>query len=121
MYPKSVSSVPIAEPPPVLVDVRAGTDTAAARLAVFGELEQSSARPLERAVLHVLREQRPGHLELDLAGVPVLDTGGIRTLLQCQAGAHQLACRLTLVNVTPYVYRVLEIVRLLEPFDVPRR
>lgn len=104
---------------PVLVDVQTGADLAASRIAVFGDLERASALPLERAVIHVLREQRPSHLELDLAGVLFVDSGGIRSLLRCWSDTHQLDCRLTLVNVQPSVYRVLKIVDLLRPFHVP--
>ena len=63
-------------------------------------------------------KQRPTHLELDLAGVSFLDTGGVRVLLQSPADARQLGCRLTLTNVQPEPYRVLKIVDLLEPFGV---
>ena len=103
---------------PVLVDVLEGTTAIGARIAVFGALDHASAYPLERAVIHVLREQRPAHLALDLADVPFLDTGGIKVLLQCRADARQLDCRLTLTNTQPWVYRVLEIVGLLEPFGL---
>ncbi len=103
---------------PVLVDVQEGTTATGARIAVFGDLDHASAYPLERVVIHVLREQRPAHLELDLAGVPFLDTGGIKVLLQCRADARQLDCRLTLSNARPLVYRVLEIVGLLVPFGM---
>ena len=103
---------------PVLVDVQEGGGAADVRIAVFGDLDRFGASPLERAVIHVLREQRPAHLELDLAGVPFLDAGGVRVLLQCRTDARQLDCRLTLTHVQPEAYRVLEIVSLLEPFGV---
>jgi anti-sigma B factor antagonist len=106
---------------PVLIDVQESTEVAVARMAVFGDLDRVGAYPLERAVIHVLREQRPAHLELDLAGVPFLDTGGLKVLLQCRADAQQLDCRFTMTNVQPSVYRVLEIVRLLETFGLAPR
>jgi anti-anti-sigma factor len=102
---------------PVLVDVQEGTTATGARIAVFGDLDHVGAYPLEQAVIHVLRE-RPAHLQLDLAGVPFLDTGGIKALLQCRADARQLDCRLTLTNAQPLVHRVLQIVGLLEPFGM---
>ncbi len=103
---------------PVLVDVQEGDGAADVRIAVFGDLDRPGASPLERAVIHVLREQRPAHLEIDLAGVPFLDAGGVRVLLQCRTDARQLGCRVTLTNVQPEAYRVLEIVSLLGPFGV---
>ena len=51
-------------------------------------------------------------------GVPFLDAGGVRVLLQCRADARQLDCWLTLAHVKSEAYRVLEIVGLLEPFGV---
>lgn len=105
----------------LLVDVQAGPAAGTARIAVFGDLERASALPLERAVIHVLREQRPGHLELDLAGVSFVDIGGVRSLLRCRSDTQQLGCRLTLINVQPDVHRVLAIVDLLEPFNVARQ
>ena len=104
---------------PVLIDIRAGAGTV--RIVVSGDLERASSLPLEQAVTHVLRERRPGHLELDLAGVMYIDTGGIRSLLRCRAAARPLGCRLTVTDVQPFVYRVLEIVGLLEPFGLARR
>ena len=103
---------------PVLIDLQERTESDGVRIAVFGDLDRLGGYPLERAVIHVLREQRPAHLELDLAGVPFLDTGGIRILLQCLADARQLDCRLTLTNVQAEVYRVLGIVGLLEGFGL---
>jgi anti-anti-sigma factor len=103
---------------PVLVDVQEGPTATGTRIAVFGDLDHDSAYPLERAVIHVLREQRPAHLELDLAGVPFLDTGGIKVLLRCRADARQLDCRFTLINAQPLVHRILEVVGLLEPFGM---
>ena len=104
--------------PPLLVDVQEGGAGADVRIAVFGDLDRDGASPLERAVIHVLRERRPARLEIDLAGVPFLDAGGVRVLLQCRADARQLDCRLTLTDVRPVAYRVLEIVGLLEHFGV---
>ena len=106
---------------PVLVDVQEGATAAGARIAVFGDLDDVSAYPLERAVTHVLREQRPAHIELDLAGVPFLDTGGIKVLLRCRADARHVDCRLALTNAQPLVYRVLRIVGLLELFGMAGR
>jgi anti-anti-sigma factor len=103
---------------PVLVDIEESTEATGARIAVFGDLNRAGAYPLERAVIHVLREQRPAHLELDLAGVPFLDIGGIQVLVQCSADARQLDCGISLTNVQHFVYRVLETERLLEPFGL---
>ena len=96
--------------PPILLDMQiGGTGPAVCRIAVAGDLERSIAPALERAVIQVLREHRPEHLELDLARAAFLDAGGIRALLQCREDAQKLGCRLTLTHVQPWVYRILEI------------
>jgi anti-anti-sigma factor len=84
----------------------------------FGELDGESAAPLQRAVTEVLRRRRPDRIDVDVNGVTFLDTGGIRTLTECQADAHQLESSIRLTNPHPVVYRVLHIVGMLEFFGV---
>ena len=107
--------------PWMLVDVQGGDDADSSRIAVFGDLDHPNAAHLRDAVARVLSDQHPGRLELDLAGVPFLDTGGIRALLDCRARAQRVGCGLTVSNVRPDVHRVLDIVGLVEHFGVPRR
>jgi anti-anti-sigma factor len=103
----------------LLVDVADSAGTGSSRLAVFGDVDHLNAVRLQQAVSHVLRDEQPRYIDMDIAGVPFLDTGGIRALLVCQADARRVGCRITLVNVQRHVHRVLEIVGLLEDFGVP--
>jgi anti-sigma B factor antagonist len=73
---------------------------------------------LQKAVVDVLRRQRPSCIEMDLHGVTFLDSVGIRALVHCQSDARQVDCRITLTNPQPVVYRVLQITGLLEHFGL---
>jgi anti-anti-sigma factor len=85
---------------------------------VFGELDAVTAGQLQKAVVDLLREQRPHCIQLDLHGVSFLDSAGIRALLLCQADAHQADCQIRLTKPQPGVYRVLQITGLLDHFGL---
>jgi anti-anti-sigma factor len=119
-FDSSLFAAPLAEPS-LLVEVACGADTGTSRIAVFGDLDQLNAARLQDAVSHVLSDEHPRRLDMDLAGVPFLDTGGIRALLGCRADAGRVGCRIMLVNVRPNVRRVLDIVGLLGSFGVRSR
>lgn len=103
--------------PALLVDLRC-SDSGPPRMLVFGELDAVSAGQLQKAVVDLLREQRPSCLELDLHGVGFLDSAGIRALLLCQDDAHRAGCQIRLTKPQPGVYRVLQITGLLEHFGL---
>jgi anti-anti-sigma factor len=90
------------------------------RLAVSGDLDEISAQPLLQSMIDMLRRHLPGDLEVDVSGVTSLDPAGIAALLDCQADARQLECRLTLCGPRPEVYRLLQIAGLLEQFGLTR-
>jgi anti-anti-sigma factor len=69
-------------------------------------------------VIELLRQRRPGHVEIDLRSVYFLDSAGIEALVLCHTDAQQLGCRLTVVDPHPVAYRVLEITALLDHFGV---
>jgi anti-anti-sigma factor len=118
---------PAGDQPSLLVDLHC-SDTEPPRMLVFGEVDALSAGHLHKAVVEVLREQRPRRIEMDLHGVSFLDSAGIHALVLCQADARQLDCHITLTNPQPVVYRVLQVTGLLEhfgltgppPADLPR-
>jgi anti-anti-sigma factor len=85
---------------------------------VFGEVDALTAGQLQKAVVDVLRDQRPGCIEMDLHGVTFLDSVGIRALVLCQADAQQVDCQIRLTKPQPVVYRVLQITGLLEHFGL---
>jgi anti-sigma B factor antagonist len=88
------------------------------RIIACGEIDISTSGRLYRGVLDVLRRQRPSRIEVDLAGVTFLDASGVRALLMSQTAAAEVGCRLTLIKPSRMARRVLEIVGLLETFDL---
>src|SRR5215211_5376644 len=103
--------------PSLLVDVHC-SDAEPPRMSVFGEVDALTAGHLHKAVVEVVRDQRPRRIEMDLHGVSLLDSAGIHALVLCQADAQQVDCHITLTNPQPVVYRVLQVTGLLEHFGL---
>jgi anti-anti-sigma factor len=103
--------------PALLVDLHC-RDSEPPRMLVCGELDAVTAGPLQKAVVDLLREQRPHCIQLDLHGVGFLDSAGIRALLLCQDDAQQADCQIRLTKPQPAVYRVLQITGLLDHFGL---
>jgi anti-anti-sigma factor len=100
--------------PPLPLDLRCSSDTDPPRMVIFGELDELTADRLQKAVLKVLRLQRPDCIEMDFHGVTFLDSAGIRTLVTCQMDAQQMGCQIKLIRTSPLVYRVLQITGLVD-------
>ncbi len=100
------------------LNVQHDTRDSMPRLVVAGELDGETVGRLHRAVIELLRHDLPGRIDVDLSDVTFLDTGGIRTLLECLVDARQVGCELRLTDPRPLVYRVLRIVGLLEAFGL---
>lgn len=99
--------------------VRPDIHRPAVRLVVVGEVDGLAAPPLIELVTAAQAHWRPPAVELDLAGVSFLDSGGIRCLVDCLAVVDSAGSTLTVVNPMPGVRRILEIVGLLETFGLP--
>ncbi len=82
-------------------------------LSVTGELDLSNAECLCSAVAGVLRERAPRQIDVDLAGVSLMDCSGVRALLLCRQAASLGHCRMRVVRPRPMVHRVLKITGLL--------
>jgi anti-anti-sigma factor len=117
MYTERLFDSPPKGQPSLLVDLDC-SDTEPPRMLVFGEVDALTVGQLQKAIVDVLRRQRPSCIELDLHGVTFLDSVGIRALVGCQADARQVDCQITLTNPQPMVYRVLQITGLLDHFGV---
>jgi anti-anti-sigma factor len=103
----------------MLTDHRSGTELAATRISITGDIDRCTAYQVQQAVIQALRQQRPATIEVDLAGVSFVDSAGIRALVLSYADAHQVDCCLTLVNARPLVHRVLAIAGLCDRFGLP--
>jgi anti-sigma B factor antagonist len=104
--------------PLITITVDRGAAPETVRIAVRGEIDAATAGDVQTAILDELRQGRPSRIHLDMAGVTFMDSTGIRVLLLSMADAEQLECELRVGATTPEVYRVLEIVGLLEIFGM---
>ena len=109
-----VFDFPLVDQPSVLIELDHGSDMNTPRMAVFGEVDALCADQLHDAVLKVLSRHRPTCIEMDLHGVSVLDSSGIRALLRCHADAQQKGCQLKLISTSRPVYRVLQVTGLVQ-------
>jgi anti-anti-sigma factor len=98
----------------------AGGDDERPRIVVTGDVDDTSTRELQKAVIEVLRRHCPRRMDLDLAGVTFLDSAGISALLLCRADAAQVDCEITLRSTPPMAYRVLQVAGLLEIFGLAK-
>ena len=79
-------------------------------IALSGELDMQSAARFRAEVSAILRGQpAPTAIEIDLAGVRFVDSLGLGTLVVAQRICAELDVRLTVVNPTDQVARLLEV------------
>lgn len=109
-----------AEPGPIPISVQVThPDAGQVRVVVSGEVDLATAAGLGEALDRTLREHRPAGIEVDLAGVTLLDSTGIRTLLLAHAAAESAGCQFVVTNPHPRVHRVLAITAVLERLGLP--
>ena len=97
-------------------DLLIGTPTAAddvVRIRLTGVLDGINADQLVDACTAVLGDPAAGCVELHVAGLAFLDSGGIRALLRCRKAAEHANRQLRLVDPSPPVRQVLTITGLL--------
>lgn len=86
------------------------SDDTAARLVLDGELTIYRAADLKTAVLDALRKTRV--LEIDLSGVTELDTAGLQVLMLAKQTASADQRELRLVQHSPAVVEILQMLDL---------
>lgn len=92
------------------VDVRDEPD--ATVLTVSGELDMASSPQLADALDRLQPTTRP--LVLDLGGLEFIDLTGLHVLLEASQRAQQAGLRLTVVNASQAVRRLLKLTRTTE-------
>jgi anti-anti-sigma factor len=88
------------------------------RLTVDGPVLATTAEQLRDDVDRELSRPETVEFEVDLAGVPLLDSSGISVLLGCLAAAHSAGRHLAVLNPRPHVYRALQVLGLLDVLRV---
>jgi anti-sigma B factor antagonist len=81
-----------------------------------GALDLATRDILSEAVAAVLPVFRPASLVVDLAGVTVLDSAGIGTLVSCWKLAKEAGCVLSVRDPRPLAYAQLRLTGLLPVF-----
>jgi anti-sigma B factor antagonist len=88
------------------------------RLAVTGAIDVSNASLLRAGVQDAVDAGEAAAFELDLAGVPMLDSTGVGTLVACRAAVQRVGLRFAVVATRPIVYRILQVVGVIEALNV---
>ena len=74
-----------------------------------GEVDMTTVDTLSHTLTTVLRQERPLHIDVNLAEVTFMDSSGINALMACRADAAPTGCRITISHPRPMVRRVLTI------------
>lgn len=90
-----------------------------ALVAVAGEVDLATAHLLRYRLLGVLHEHGPAVLDVDLAGVTLLDCAGISALVAVRNAAVQAGRQMWITRPQPIVRRVLDVTGLLGVFTAP--
>ncbi|MDX6307167.1 MAG: hypothetical protein QOI06_213 [Nocardioidaceae bacterium] len=83
------------------------------RVTLVGDVDLATTGVLQTDLLDVLVAQLPDRLEIDLAGVPFMDCGGVSVLVVVGGAAARIGCHLWVTNPQPVVLRVLALTGLL--------
>jgi anti-anti-sigma factor len=75
-----------------------------------GRLDTASSPKAEQALVPILASA-PKHVVFDLAGLDFISSAGLRVLLGARKTLTDAGAECVLVNMTPQIERVLEVVR----------
>src|SRR5689334_23644200 len=68
-----------------------------------GEIDMTTVGTLSHTLTTVLAQQRPLHIDVNLAEVTFMDSSGINALMACRAEATSSGCRITISHPRPLV------------------
>jgi anti-anti-sigma factor len=74
-----------------------------------GEIDMTTVSALTHTLSTVLRQEKPVHIDVNLAEVTFMDSSGINALMACHADAAPAGCRITISHPRPMVRRVLAV------------
>jgi anti-anti-sigma factor len=83
-----------------------------------GEIDATTVGTLTHTLDTVLRQERPDHIDVNLAEVTFMDSSGINALVACRAQAEPKGCRITISHPRPMVRRVLQATGVQQLFGV---
>jgi anti-anti-sigma factor len=94
--------------PYLLVQVVQGRDRALS-VTGHGEIDMTTVEVLSDTHATVLRQERPLHIDVNLAEVTFMDSSGVNALMACRAVAEPAGCRITVSHPRPTVRRVFAV------------
>lgn len=74
-----------------------------------GEIDMTTVETLSHTLTTVLAQERPVHIDVNLAEVTFMDSSGINALMACRAEATPNGCRITISHPRPMVSRILAV------------
>jgi len=80
-----------------------------------GELDMTSAPELIKVLREAIHRYGPSRVDLDLSGVPFMDSTGIQVLVAANA---DIEGGLRITGTSPAVHRLLQLTGLLEEFGL---
>lgn len=83
-----------------------------------GEIDMATVDTLVDTITTVLRQERPRHLDVNLAEVLFMDSSGLNSLVRCGREASKVGCRFTVSQPRPMVRRLFEVTGLLAMFGL---
>jgi anti-anti-sigma factor len=84
------------------------TDGAPAVVTVAGEVDLLTAPSLAAPLRRLIVERKPAGIEVDLGGVPFMDSTGIQVLVAARADAQKAGIAFRVSAASPPVMRVLQ-------------
>lgn len=86
-------------------------DRSERRISVRGELDMATV-PVLAQVMAMLLDLAPGDSTIDLSGVTFIDAAGLGCLVEHAAQLAAVGAKVRVVDVTPHVHRVFDLVGL---------
>jgi anti-sigma B factor antagonist len=87
-------------------------------LDVSGDIDLAHSTELRRVVLVEFRENRTPKVILNLIAVNYIDSSGVASLVEGLKASRDVGARMMLVGLSPIVYEVLELSKLLKIFEI---
>jgi anti-sigma B factor antagonist len=87
-------------------------------LDVSGDIDLAHSTELRRVVLVEFRENRTPKVILNLIEVNYIDSSGVASLVEGLKASRDVGARMILVGLSPTVYEVLELSKLLKIFEI---
>ena len=87
-------------------------------LDISGDIDLAHSSEVRRVVLVEFRENRTPKVILNLIEVNYIDSSGVASLVEGLKASRDVGARMILVGLSPIVYEVLELSKLLKIFEI---